>query len=335
LPTQMGPVRFVRHTLHTGEPLPPGFSDELGRALLRAAGSGDSISVAWIDPVPEHADATGGMTLVAIRIPGMEAHKLRTLAAVAALLVSGASGSIGRAGEDRRSVIFAGDTVVMSSGDTMYVVSYPRYDPGATSPPATGEPLRVSDDDLFESLPKLDLAWDPEPARPWPSSAPRDTPVESDPASEALLPDVIRGATVEKVSARGASLLTSDYLYVVLPLYALHSGGLDLDVSALAAAGGHPDGLSSFWIVVAPVRPNDEYSILAAWFQRQLGGFNDFETVESGGRVAVVYHNQAVHVRDGVLYWMTYLDLGDFPSASPAPRPVFRDLVLDALEALP
>jgi hypothetical protein len=58
-------------------------------------------------------------------------------------------------------------------------------------------------------------------------------------------------------------------------------------------------------------------------------------TVEADGRVAVIYNNQAVYADDGVLYWMTYLDLGDFPPASPAPRPPLRDLVIDTLRALP
>jgi hypothetical protein len=79
----------------------------------------------------------------------------------------------------------------------------------------------------------------------------------------------------------------------------------------------------------------DRHTILAAWLHPLAPNGWQVETVAADDRVAVVYGNQAVFATDGVLYWMTYLDVGDFPPASPPSRPDFRDLVVETLRALP
>jgi hypothetical protein len=335
LPEQVGAIRFVRHSLLPGGAPPPGFTDDLGRALLRAAGSVEaSLSVAWIEPAPD-TDSVYGLTLIAIRIPGVVARDLREVVAADHLLVPGVSGTVRVGNVGPRSMLIMGDAAVASFRDTLYVLSFPGYDAQATPPPGPVPTAPFSEAEFFSALP----ATDPEseaPAttpRPLPTVAP-DTSPPPDPATEALLPDRIRDVAVTKVSGRGPALFSGEWMYVGLPAYALYQQ-LGLNPERLSAAGGHPEGLSTFWIVATPLQGLDARTILAAWLHPLLANGWDVETVEADGRVAVVYGNQAVHAGDGVLYWMTYLDVGDFPPASPPPRPDFRDLVVDTLQALP
>jgi hypothetical protein len=336
LPEQMGAIRFVRHSLRPGEVPPPGFSDGLGLALLRAAGSaGTSLSVAWIEPAPEDADLVEGLTVVAIRIPGAVARNLREVVAADHLMTPGVSGTVRLGQVGPRSMLIVGDAAVASFRDTLYVLSFPGHDARSTPPPGPAPTAPFTEAELFAALPETDPESEP-PAmtpRPLPSIAPDASP-PPDPAAEALLPDHIRGIAVTKLSGRGPALFSGEWTYLGLPAYALYQQ-LGLNIQELSAAGGHPDGLSTFWIVATPVPGLEARTILAAWFHPLLGNGWNIETVEADGRVAVVYGDQAVHAADGVLYWMTYLDLGDFPPASPPPRPAFRDLVVEVLRALP
>jgi hypothetical protein len=226
---------------------------------------------------------------------------------------------------------------VTSAGNTLYLLSFPTNDAQAAASPVPGPAPTppFTDDELFAALP----ASDPEPTapqptrKPLPSIAPDVSPAP-DRAAEALLPDRIRGASVVKISGRGPALFTGEWVYVGIPAYVMATQ-LDLDLSDRSAAGGHPDGISTYWIVATPIPGFDARAILTAWFRQLLPTGLDATTIETDGRVAVLYNNQAVYAKDGVLYWMTYLDIGDFPPASPAPRPALRDLVIDTLRALP
>ena len=335
LPERIGAMSLIRHSLATGEEPPPGFNADLGRALLQASGSADGpLSVAWSEPAPEFADSIYALTIVAIRIPRAEARDLRDLAAADHLLVPGVSGSVRLGDVGSRSMLIVGDAAVASSGDTLYVLTFPPYDELATAPPGAAPTPPFSEAEFFAALP----ATDPETAlprptpRPLPSVPPGASP-PPDPAAEALLPDRIRDVALAKLSGRGPALFTGEWIYIGLPAYAV-SPQLGLDPATLSAAAGHPAGLSSFWIVATPLPGFDRRTILAAWFRSLLSNGWEVETIEAGGRVAVVYGNQAVHTVDGALYWMTYLDLGD-SWGKPPPRPAFHDVVVDALKALP
>jgi len=103
----------------------------------------------------------------------------------------------------------------------------------------------------------------------------------------------------------------------------------------VSAAGGHPEGISTYFVVATPLPGFKAREILAAWFRPQLTNGLQVESIDVDGHLALLYSNQAVYAKDGVLYWMTYLDVGDFPPASPEPRPALRDLVVDTIRALP
>jgi hypothetical protein len=336
LPERIGTMRFVRRSLGPGGSPPPGFTEDLGRALLQAAGStSGTLSVAWSAPT-ESVDSRYGVTILAIRIPGADARNLRDAFALDPLFAPGFSGSVRLDELGHTSMLTVGDRLVSSSGDTLYVVSFPADDPQAAASPGPAPTPPFTQDEFFAAIPGSRDPQLPTP-RPTPAALPSVAPGVSPPpdlAAEALLPDRIRGASIVKISGRGPALFTGDWVYVGLPAYAL-SQQLGLDVRHLSAAGGHPDGISTFWIVATPIPGFDARAILTAWFRPLIPNGLNATTVEADGRVAVIYNNQAVYADDGVLYWMTYLDLGDFPPASPAPRPPLRDLVIDTLRALP
>lgn len=336
LPDRVGSMRFVRHSLATGEQPPPGFNADLGRALLRASKSQtETLSVAWGEPTPEYSDSLYAFTITLIRIPGAAAKQLRDLAGADLLLVPGVSGSIHLREFGTRAVLIVGDAAVGSLGDMLWVLTFPPYEQGTSRPAEPTPSPPFSEDEFYDALPETDPeVAPPNPTLPpFPSVAPGASP-PPDPAAEALLPDRIRDVAITKLSGRGPALFTGEWIYIGLPAAAV-STQLGLDPATLSAAAGHPDGLSTFWIVATPLPGLDRRTILAAWFRSLMSGSSEIETVESEGRVAVVYGGQAVHATDGVLYWMTYLDLGDSFGATPAPRPAFRDLVIDTLEALP
>jgi hypothetical protein len=339
LPTAIGIARLTRHTLHTGEHPPIGFSDALGRSLLASAGTGNrGISVAWGEIVPEQAAATSGLTIVAVRIPGSEAQLLRYLVVADQLLRPGASGSIGGSRDDGHMLLYVGDALVMSSGDTIYILSFPGGDAGASPAPASVPPIEISESDLVAAFPPLDHDTAGVPNRsfpPIPSAKPGVSP-EPALAAEALLPDRIGDTVVRKISARGAVLQTGEWIYVGLPAFALYQAGLDIDPLAVEAAAGHPDGPSTFWMVVTRLPGHDARALLGAWFHLKIEAdlIEQFETVEVNGRLAVVAGTDVLCAVDGAFYWMTYLDLGDFPPATQAPRPALRDVALDALRAI-
>lgn len=340
LPATIGAARFTRHTLHTGEAAPSGFSNDLGRSLLASTGKkSGAISVAWLEIVPEQAEAAAGMTIVAIRIPGADARWLRYLVVADRLLKPGATGSIAGSRNDGHKFLFGGDALVMSAVDTVYVMTSPRFDASASPAPSSATPIQISEEELLSAFPPLDEDPPSGPMRSLPPVPSADPDVSPEPAlaAEALLPDRIDDAVVRKVSARGADLTRGAMIYVGLPMYSLYTGGLDIDPTTIEAAGANPQDRSTFWVVATSVPGHDARSILGAWFVRQIDAdlVETFETIDVDGSLAVLHGNNAVRAVDGVLYWMTYLDVGDSFGATQPPRPPLRDLVVETLRALP
>ncbi len=328
-------MRYERHSLAPGGSPPAGFTADLGRALLRSPGSTGSLSVAWSVPTVVAPDPNYRVTFLAIRVPGANALTLREAMLFDRLLVPGFSETVGLDMLGPASVLLVGHQAVASSRDTLYVLTFPADEgQAAPSPGPAAEPPFTSDE-FYAALPAMDPEPSPQPpVRPsLPSVAPGTTP-PPDRAAEALVPDNIHGAAVTKISGRGPALFQGDFIYLAVPAYSL-SSELGLDLSKVSAAGGHPDGLSSFFVVATPLLGFDAREILAAWFGSQLTNGLQIESIDVDGRIALMYSNQAVYAEDGVLYWMSYLDVGDFPPASPEPRPPLRDLVVDTVRALP
>jgi hypothetical protein len=328
-------MRYERHSLAPGGSPPPGFTDDLGRALLRSPGSTGSLSVAWSVPTVVAAEPNYRVTFVAIRVPGANGRNLREVMLLDRLLVPGLSESVGLNKLGPASFLLIGHEAVASSRDTLYVLSFPVDEGRATATPGPDAAPPFTSDEFYAALPATDPEPSPQPpARPaLPSVAPGASS-PPDRAAEALLPDRIRGAAVTKLSGRGPALFNGDFIYLALPAYSL-SSELDLDLSTVSAAGGHPDGLSTYFVVATPLPGFDAREILAAWFHPQLTNGLQIESIDVDGRIALMYSNQAVYSKDGILYWMSYLDVGDFPPASPEPRPALRDLVVATVRALP
>ena len=138
-----------------------------------------------------------------------------------------------------------------------------------------------------------------------------------------------------KVSARGASIQESQFAMFAFPLYALWMGGLALPLDDPSVAIAHADDLSTYIVIASSTGSHDPRESLAAWFAGLAGNrIVEFETVESGGRIAIVESNQAVSATEDTFYWMSYFDVGEF-GPTPPPRPALRDLVIDTLHALP
>jgi len=329
-------MRYERHSLAPGGTPPAGFREELGRALLRAAGSANgSVSVAWSVPTLADADPRYAVTFLAIRIPGANARSLREVVAYDWLLIPGFSGSLSLNSLGPESMLWVGANAVASSQDTLYLLSFPTVNGRLAPLPGPVPVPPFTQDELYAVLPATDPEPGPQPpARPAvPSVAPEASP-PPDPAAEALLPDRIRGMPVQKVSGHGPALFRGGWIHLAIPAYLL-SSELALNLREVSVAGGHPDGMSSFLIVATPLPGLEAREILAAWFRPQLLDGLQIESIDAGDRIALLYGNQAVYARDGVLYWMAYLDLGEAYISSPPPRPALRDLVIDTLRALP
>ena len=338
LPTHIGPIAFARHSLATGDAPPSGFDDDLGRLLLRAAGSTNGkLAVAWIDPVPEQSSAVGGMTVVAVRIRGVDASRLRALPLVDRMLEPGTTGAFG-ADDNGPPIFFAVDRLTMSADDILYIVTYPADDPSATPDPNVTP--AISQDELGAAFPGLDPVHPKKPDAASPTfppdpGGPPDASLEPAPALEARLPDAIRGVPLTKGSARGDSI--HDASLFAFPIYALWLAGLKLPLDDLSAAFAHADALSTYIVIACDTGPHDPRETLAAYFATIAGTrIVQFETLDAGGRTAIFEASggTAVAASDDTFYWMSYFDYGDF-GPSPPPRPPVRDLVLDTLAALP
>lgn len=338
LPAAIGPVRFIRHSLSPGDVPPSGFDDYIGRLLLRAAGSPEGeLAVAWIEPVREQWDAVDGMTVVAVRIDGAKASRLRALPLIDRMLEPGTTGSFGGTDDEDPPMLFAVDRLTMSASDVLYIVTYPTSDPTAT--PEPDDQPQISIEEMGAAFPGLDPVRLPKPEPPEPTFPPDpggpDPSLEPDPALEARLPDEIRGFPMRKVSAHGRLAESSEFALFAFPLYALWLGGLTLPLDDLSVAFAHADELSSYIVIASNTGPHDPRETLGAYFGSLAGSrIVEFETIEAGGRIAIMDGVQAVSATDDTFYWMTYFDIGDF-GPTPPPRPPVRDLVLDTLEALP
>ena len=112
-----------------------------------------------------------------------------------------------------------------------------------------------------------------------------------------------------KQSGQGPAILNN--LAIALPSYQLMLS-LGLDPNTFSAAFGHPDGASSFIVVATRALGLDARTLLGGWFADGLirGASWDVETFETNGRVVQLYGQQAVYVTDGLVYWMTYFDVG-------------------------
>jgi len=328
-------MTYERHSLAQGGSPPAGFTDDLGRALLRSPGATGSLSVAWSVPTVVAEDPNYGVTFLAIRVPGANARNLRDVMFFDRLLIPGFSESVGLEMLGPASFLLVGHEAVATSRDTLYVLSFPVDDGRATATPGPNAAQPFTSDQFYAALPAMDPEPSPQPPAPptLPSVAPGTSP-PPDRAAEALLPDSIHGTAVTKISGRGPALFKGDFIYLALPAYTL-SSELHLDLRKVSAAGGHPDGISTFFVVATPLPGFNAREILAAWFRPQLTNGLQVESIDVDGQLALMYSNQAVYAKDGVLYWMSYLDVGDFPPASPQPRPALRDLVVDTVRALP
>jgi hypothetical protein len=335
LPERIGTIQYERHSLAPGGSPPIGFTDDIGRALLRAADSTGTLSVAWSVPTVEASDPQYRVSFLAIRVPRANARNLRDVMLFDRILVPGFSGMVKLSSLGPVSVLLVGKEAIASSGDTLYLLSYPMDERGAAPSPGPDATPPFTSDQFYAALP----ATDPEPAPQPPSlpAVPSVAPGTSPPpdgTAEALLPDRIRDSPVAKVSGRGPGLFQGEWIHLGIPAYLLASE-LGLDLGKVSAAGGHPNGISTFFVVATPLPGFEAREILSAWFRPQLSDGLPIEAIEANGRVALLYGNQAVYAEDGVFYWMAYLDIGDRLTESPEPRPALKDLVADTLRVLP
>jgi hypothetical protein len=338
LPDHFGEVRFVRHSLAQGQIAPPAFSDALGREMLAQAGRAErDLSVAWIETAPEDKATTFGLTVVAIRIRGAAGRAMLPLALADRLLRPGPKSFLGANDElaGGGTALYAGGALLVSSGDLVLMLTSEGVDPTATTPPNPDSTSAAwSDEEFLAVLPPADRLAAPPPLSPQvvPSMAP-DASAPPDPVAEALIPDSIGGRHVQKFSGKGPAVLLNPL--VGLPSYVLLMS-LDLDPEQLSAAAGHPENASTFLVVATRVPGVGVRALLGGFFAGSLlqGASWDVEPVEMDGRVVDLYGDQAVYATDGLVYWMTYFDVGDFPSASPEPRPSIRDLVEETIRAI-
>lgn len=155
--------------------------------------------------------------------------------------------------------------------------------------------------------------------------------------------------TLERARLRPGSPLARHHLgrpadgalqkILALPAYTLYRSGLSFEFDDVSAAAGAADALDTYVVIATRIPGASRLDLLGGWFNTvlELGGpLGEVEVIDVDGRLVQLYADgtQAVFVADGLLYWMDYLDLGDFPPPSP-PRPALRDLVIDTVRNLP
>lgn len=336
LPAEHAGVRFVGHDLAAGGPAP--IDDEVLRTVRDLAGGpASAVSVAWIEPAPAADDPTFGIRAVAVRVRGATGMALRRAFVAAALLRPGAS-SLDAFETLGKDVVAIGQlTLAYAAGDMLIVVTFVDP-PWAASPGPTPTPNDWPIDTFLAALPASDPVAMPT-ERPIPSVDPALTSPVPDPSAATLLPAEVMGAPLRAaVTARGRSILTN-YI-VALPAYALYRSGLAFDPDDVSAAAGVADGLSTYIVIATRIPGASRLELLAAWFNTVLemgGPVGEVEVIDVDGRLVQLYGGgtQGIFVADGLLYWMDYLDLGDFPPPSQPPRPALRDLVIDTVRNLP
>ncbi|MBI2776787.1 MAG: hypothetical protein HYX57_05950 [Chloroflexi bacterium] len=339
LPAEHAGVRFVGRDLAAGGPAP--IDDELLRHVRDIAGGpAAAVSVAWIKADPAADDPTFGIHVVAVRVGGTTGMALRRAFVAASLLRPGASSLDALETLGKEVVVIGRLTLAYASGDALLVVTFadpPRAVPPGPTPTPNDWPL----DTFFAALPASDpVAVPTQP--PAPSVDPGLTSPVPDPSAATLLSAEVMGVPLRAaVTARGSSVLTNSIL--ALPAYGLYLSGPSFDLDDVSAAAGTAEGLSTYVVIATRIPEASRRGLLAAWFNFVLergGPVGEVEVIDVDGRLAQLYggggtQSQAVFVADGLLYWMAYLDLGDFPPPSPPPRPDLRDLVIDTVRNLP
>jgi hypothetical protein len=335
LPTEHAGVHFVGHDLANGGSAP------IQDALLRhvrdlAGGSRSAVSVAWIEADPASEDPTFGIRVLAVRIGSASGMALRRAFVAASLLEPGSTSLDALETLGRDVVVMGRLTLAYASGDVLVVVTF-ADPPSATPPGPTPTPNDWPLDTFFAALPSSDpVAVQTEPQAL--SIDPDLTSPVPDPSAATLLPAEVMSVPLRAaVTAHGRSVLTN-YI-VALPAYALYRTGLAFDFDDVSAAAGVSDGLSTYTVIATRVPGVTRLELLSAWFNGvlELGGpVGEVEIVDVDGRLVQLYNGgtQAIFVADGLLYWMDYLDMGDF-APSPPPRPDLRDLVIDTMRNLP
>jgi hypothetical protein len=340
LPSEADGIRLVRRDLADGGPAPAPF-DTATLQLVRdlAATPTAAVSLGWIEPEAGPVDRTGGVRAVALEIAGADGPSVRRAVVLAALLRPGRTGIEARRIGDKDAVILGETAAIWTRDRTLIAMSWPAE---LVAPPSSGpRPTapQLSFNQFFVRLPASDPA-------PSPSRGPEPTPtlptlhpnasLAPDREIEALLPATVGGHSLSVLSGSGPDILTNQLLGI--PTYALLRAGLDIDLTRAGAAIGYAKGLSSYVVIATRVPDARRLDILWAWF-RLVGETRGtaIEVVDVDGRTVQIYGDgsQAVFVADGLIYLMMYFDAGDFPPASPPPRPALRDLVVDTIRNLP
>jgi hypothetical protein len=340
LPSEADGIRFVRRDLAAGGPAPAPF-DTAMLQLVRdlAATPAAVVSLGWIEPEAGPVDRTGGVRAVALEIAGADGPSLRRAVVLAALLRPGRTGIEARSIGDKEAVILGETAAIWTRDRTLIAMTWPAELVAQPSSGPRPTAPQLSFNEFFVRLPGSDPAPSasrgPEPTPNLPTFHPNAS-LAPDREIEALLPASVDGHRLSAVSGAGPDILANQLLGI--PTYALLRAGLDIDLSRAGAAIGYAKGLSSYVVIATRVPDARRLDILWAWF-RFVGESRGtgIEVVDVDGRIVQVYGDgsQAVFVADGLIYLMMYFDAGDFPPASPPPRPALRDLVVDTIRNLP
>src|SRR4051794_28641156 len=205
LPTRIGDIDLVGHVLDFGGVLPRDFSDDLRRALLAINQSRESdLSVAWVEATPEDAARNLGLTMLAMRLDGADTSRLRQVVVGDRAMIVGPQSRLSTE-SDHGAYVFVRNSLVGTAGDVVFLISFPvDLDLNVPPPDAIG----WTQDELWAALPTVDPITRPfDRPGAFPTTGPHMSP-RLDAATEALLPNAIRGVILKKFSSTGASIFS-------------------------------------------------------------------------------------------------------------------------------
>jgi hypothetical protein len=301
------------------------------------------LSVAWVEATPDDAARNFGLTMLGVRLDGADSSRLRQVVVGDRAMIVGPQSRLSTE-SDHGAYVFVRNSLVGTAGDVVFLISFPvDLDLNVPPPDAMG----WTQEELWAALPTVDpitRLFDRPGA--FPTTSPHMS-LRPDAATEALLPNAIRGVTLKKLSSTGAAIFSDpiDPLdpgasgFALLPsilIASMLAGALDLDVADMATAAAYGDGLSTFFMT-ATRAPGLSSRLLTGGIVDYLAGQDSrtLETIDVDGRSVQLSDNLAIVAIDDVLYSMMYFDMGDTFGATFPPRPALHDLVIDAVRALP
>jgi len=329
-------LTFARHDLIPGGATPAPLDTALLASIRdQVAASGAPVAVGWIEAAADGAKTPAGPYAIAIRVGGATGLQLRNAYLAEILMRAPTTEILALRGENGYDNLYLPDAILSWARDVLYVVPLDPIGSGAEPTWPTSaflDAIPASPYPQVGAEMPIDGVPIPLPSIPGDAASRHD-----DPELEALLPASVDDHPMVVLSLDGPIAVAT--VYLALPMLTVDLGGVDVDARTSTAAYARSDELDTFSLLAARVPGFSARRLLGAWIgttaSERAGSTLKVGVLDVDGRtLAIVNDDLALHVRDGLVVELRYLDVGD-TLGTPAPRPALRDLAIPAVRAMP